>query len=242
MGKQEALARYVEPANGLTDARKPPTIAIHLLPVRLAARPGRGYLFGEALQPGWSSYRLVSGPSPSWTGRTSFHAAREAFGCTYPNYDTAALAAAVCQAQGWALEQVRFYTGVPTAADNAFWNHFWSAKLLAMSRTGAYVFSRSLRYRNKTVQLPGGQQHAFLVGEEKGIDVRIAIDVIRLAGRNQYDVAVIFSQDQDLSEAADEVRLIAQEQQRWIKLASAFPFSPTTRNTRGINKTDWVLS
>ena len=53
-------------------------------------------------------------------------------------------------------------------------------------------------------------------------------------------MAVIFSQDQDLSEAADEVRLIAREQGRWIKLASAFPFSPTTRNTRGINKTDWL--
>src|SRR5947209_4456913 len=137
-------------------------------------------------------------------GQNLFHASREAFGCVYPNYGAAALAAAVCQAQGWTLEQVRFYTGVPAAADNAFWNHFWSAKLLAMSRAGMWVFSRSLRYRNKTVQLPGGQQHTFLVGEEKGIDVRIAIDVIRLAARNQYDVAVIFSQDQDLSEAADE--------------------------------------
>ena len=44
---------------------------------------------------------------------------------------------------------------------------------------------------------------------------------------------MIFSQDQDLSEAADEVRLIAREQGRWIKLASAFPFSPTARNTPG---------
>jgi hypothetical protein len=129
---------------------------------------------------------------------------------------------------------------VPAEADNAFWNHFWSAKLLAMSRAGTWVFPRSLRYRNKTVPLPGGQSHTFLVGEEKGIDVRIAIDVIRLAARNEYDVAVIFSQDQDLSEAADEVRLIARERGRWIKLASAFPFSPTTRNTRGINKTDWL--
>ncbi len=173
-------------------------------------------------------------------GQNLFHAAREAFGYTYPNYDAAALAAAVCQAHGWTLVQVRFYTGVPTATDNAFWNHFWSAKLLAMSRAGVYVFSRSLRYRNKTVQLPGGRQHTFLVGEEKGIDVRIAIDVIRLAARNHYDVALIFSQDQDLSEVADEVRLIAREQGRWIKLASAFPFSPTTQNLRGINKTDWL--
>jgi hypothetical protein len=109
-----------------------------------------------------------------------------------------------------------------------------------MGHRGVHVYSRPLRYRNKVVRLPGGHAHTILVGEEKGIDVRIAIDVIRLAARNQYDVGVIFSQDQDLSEAADEVRLIAREQGRWIKLASAFPFSPTTRNTRGINKTDWL--
>src|SRR6266571_6946198 len=156
-------------------------------------------------------------------GQNLFHASREAFGYVYPNYDAAALATAVCQTQSWTLEQTRFYTGVPNAADNPFWNHFWVAKLGTMGHQGVHIFSRPLRYRNKTVQLPGGQQHTFLVGEEKGIDVRIAIDVIRLAGRNQYDVAVIFSQDQDLSEAADEVRLIAREQGRWIKLASAFP-------------------
>ncbi|MDW8031906.1 MAG: NYN domain-containing protein, partial [Candidatus Bipolaricaulota bacterium] len=82
--------------------------------------------------------------------------------------------------------------------------------------------------------------HTFLAGEEKGIDVRIAIDVIRLAHRNEYDVALIFSQDQDLSEVAEEVGTIAREQHRWIKVASAFPISPTSRNRRGIEKTDWI--
>ena len=53
-------------------------------------------------------------------------------------------------------------------------------------------------------------------------------------------MALVFSQDQDLSEVADEVRVIAKEQGRWIKMASAFPVSPTARNRRGINKTDWV--
>jgi uncharacterized LabA/DUF88 family protein len=43
-----------------------------------------------------------------------------------------------------------------------------------------------------------------LTAEEKGIDVRIAIDVIRLAHRNAYDVALLFSQDQDLSELCVE--------------------------------------
>ena len=109
-----------------------------------------------------------------------------------------------------------------------------------MSWQQIVVFSRSLRYRNQRVKLPDGTEHTFLVGEEKGIDVRIAIDVIRMAHHKDYEVALIFSQDQDLSEVAKEIRTISQEQDRWIKVASAFPLSPTTLNRRGINKTDWI--
>jgi len=90
------------------------------------------------------------------------------------------------------------------------------------------------------VKLPNGSTHAFLTAEEKGIDVRIAIDVIRLAHRNAYDVALLFSQDQDLSELCAEIRVIAKEQNRWIKIASAFPVSPTTVNKRGIPNSDWI--
>ena len=72
------------------------------------------------------------------------------------------------------------------------------------------------------------------------IDVRIALDVISLAYGRAYDVALVMSQDQDLSEVAEEIRTIAREQRRWIKLASAFPQSPASRNRRGINKTDWI--
>jgi hypothetical protein len=109
-----------------------------------------------------------------------------------------------------------------------------------MSRAGIWTFSRPLRYRNKPVRLPDGSEQVILTGEEKGIDMRIALDIIRLAHRNEYDIAVVFSQDQDLSEVANEVRVIAREQNRWIKIACAFPDSPTSRNRRGINKTDWI--
>lgn len=173
-------------------------------------------------------------------GQNLFHAAREAFGRVYPDYDVVALAGRVCNEAGWTLAQTRFYTGVPDAADNPFWHGFWTAKLAAMGRRHVRVFSRSLRYQNRAVTLPDGTIHTFLAGQEKGIDVRIAVDVIRMAHRGEYDVAVIFSQDQDLSEVAQEIRVIAHEQQRWIKVASAFPVSPTTRNRRGIDGTDWA--
>ncbi|MDE2510252.1 MAG: NYN domain-containing protein, partial [Elusimicrobia bacterium] len=102
------------------------------------------------------------------------------------------------------------------------------------------TYSRALKYRNKSVKLPDGKAYSFLSASEKGIDIRIALDVIRSAILKEYDVALIFSQDQDFTEVADEVRLIAVEQDRWIKVASAYPSSPTNRNTRGINKTEWI--
>ncbi len=173
-------------------------------------------------------------------GQNLFHAARHAFGYHYPNYDPMALAAALCKRQGWALSEVRFYTGVPDREDHALWHHFWTSKLACLGRRGATVFSRSLRYRNKVVRLPNGSEHSYLNGEEKGIDVRIAIDVISLAWQNAYDVALIFSQDQDLSEVAREIRQIARRHDRWIKIASAFPVSPVTPNRKGINWTDWI--
>jgi hypothetical protein len=62
-----------------------------------------------------------------------------------------------------------------------------------------------------------------------------------MAHRRQFDVALILSQDQDLSEVAEEIRSIAREQGRWIKIASAFPVSPTDPNRRGIDKTEAPL-
>jgi len=173
-------------------------------------------------------------------GQNLYHSVRESFGYSYPNYDVVALARLICQTKGWELVQVRFYTGVPDKSDDPFWNYFWMAKLRVMSWQKIHIFSRPLRYRNRILKLPDGTEYTFLVGEEKGIDVRMAIDTIRMAHRNEYDVAVLFSQDQDLSEVASEIRTIAKEQDRWIKVACAFPLSPTTRNRRGIDKTDWI--
>lgn len=173
-------------------------------------------------------------------GQNLFHSVKTAFGYNFPNFDVLKLSKAVIESKGWELKQVRFYTGVPAASDNPRWNHFWNAKLANMGRRGVYTYSRPLKYRNQVVGLPNGEATTVLVGQEKGIDVRLAIDVVSLAHRKEYEVAVIFSQDQDLSEAADEVIKIAKNQKRWIKIASAFPSSPTVSNKRGINKTDWI--
>ena len=79
-----------------------------------------------------------------------------------------------------------------------------------------------------------------LVGQEKGIDVRLALDIVAAAYQGEADVLLVFSQDQDLSEVAMEIRQIARQQKRWIKMASAFPVSAASTNRRGINGTDWI--
>jgi len=173
-------------------------------------------------------------------GQNLFYGAKEAFGYTFPNYDVERLCSAICRQNNWQLTRIHFYTGIPDPGDDPFWHHFWVAKLSAMGRTGVRIFSRPLRYHNQTVHLPDGSTHTFLVGQEKGVDIRIALDIVRAVRERVCDVVLVFSQDQDLSEVADEIRIIAKEQDRWIKMASAFCYSPTSQNRRGVNKTDWL--
>jgi uncharacterized LabA/DUF88 family protein len=195
---------------------------------------GRGYSFGVTTE---SQLRRAIA---FFDGQNLFHAAKEAFGYRYPNYDPALLAQEVCAQNGRQASQVRFYTGVHTPEGNSFWHRFWAAKLGRMGRQGIATFRRELRYQNTSITLPDGQQVTATVGQEKGIDVRIALDIVGYVLTGACDVALVFSQDQDLSEVADEVRRIAKRENRWVKVASAFPVGPTSRNRRGINGTDWI--
>ena len=89
-------------------------------------------------------------------GQNLFYAAKQAFGYTYPNYDPRRLTEVVAEAQGWTVAGIRFYTGVPDRSDNPFWNGFWAARCDAMGSEGVVAFTRPLRYRDETVDLPGG--------------------------------------------------------------------------------------
>lgn len=135
---------------------------------------------------------------------------------------------------------VCFYTGIPNPKFDADRHQFWTAKLTAMKTSGVQTFSRTLRYRNSSFVPPNGSTITAPVGQEKGIDIRIALDIIMQASENCFDVALIFSQDQDLSEIADAIKVISITQSRWIQVASAFPISTTSKNKRGINGTKWI--
>jgi hypothetical protein len=88
-------------------------------------------------------------------GQNLYRNVLSVFGCTHPNYDVERLAEAVCQGRGWQLDLVRFYTGIPSQADNPRWNRFWTKKLAAMGRSPRVsVYSRALVYCQKSIDIP----------------------------------------------------------------------------------------
>ena len=89
------------------------------------------------------------------------------------------------------------------------------------------------------MRLPDGSVHEIQVEREKGIDLRLGLDVVRLARNAELEVAIVFSQDQDLAEVAGEVRDISRSADRWLKVVSAFPHGPNATSSRGIDRTDW---
>lgn len=120
------------------------------------------------------------------------------------------------------------------------WAGYWASRILSMKRNGVVTTTRPLRYREKEAYNENGELETVVVAQEKGIDVRLALDIVSLALSRQYDVAVIYSQDQDLNEVVGEVEKIARDQGREITLACAFPDSDTATYRRGINKTQWI--
>ncbi|QQS03283.1 MAG: NYN domain-containing protein [Fibrobacterota bacterium] len=169
-----------------------------------------------------------------------FHAARQAFGSFYPDYDPVLLSQKVCAQMGWELQQVRVYTSVPSQEENEYWHRFWMNKLRALEHQGALTWWKCWRTRKRPVHQPDGHTVMLPVSIEKGVDMRLALDIVQRAHAHAFDVALVFSQDQDFAEVADEIRAVAREQDRWIKIASAYPYSSASRTFRGIDRTDWI--
>ena len=173
-------------------------------------------------------------------GQNLFYAAKEAFGYSYPNYDPKLSGRKSLRLQRLDGSRQSLLHGVPSAATSPTGTTSGRRKLAVMGTRESRRLSRSLRYRNQTVSLPDGTLAVTLVGQEKVIDVRIALDIVRFALESKYDVALIFSQDQDLSEAVEDVKKISALQNRSIKPACAYPTSPASHKTRGINGTEWI--
>ncbi len=151
-------------------------------------------------------------------GSNMRHSARTTFGEAFANFNPLALAETVCAAQGWELAGVHLYLGVPDVrvSEDA---HYASVKRCARwRRQGVKVFTRTL-----LEDATGGLR-------EKGIDVRLALDAIELYRKGAFNVALIFSQDQDFAELASEIKSLARQEGRWVQVASAFPDKGTNKS------------
>lgn len=173
-------------------------------------------------------------------GQNLYHAARKCFDRPIPDYDVVALSEAVCAIKGWHLVQVRFYTGIHRKEKNQYWHEFWAVKLNVLRRgSNVHVFSQYLSYHDQAT-IVAGREVKRPVAVEKGIDLRLGLDAVRLAREQAYDEAIIFSQDADLAEVAKEIRQIAREQSRFIGVSSAFPENAELRHENGIPRTSWI--
>ena len=144
---------------------------------------------------------------------------------SWPSYDVEKLAnLLISRKTNCVLKQIRFYTGVPSFSSAPQWNRFWTNKFRYLKSQGIET------YRGRINS----------AGEEKGVDVRIAVDLIRLTYENKYEVAMILSQDRDFRPAVQLAKEIARDQGRQLIFESYFPVGPGTKDKRGIPGTVWV--
>lgn len=156
-------------------------------------------------------------------------AARKAFGESHQNYNPLALAQAVCSAQGWRLAGVYYYLGVPDVKVTEDGHYAWIKRCARWRKQGIHVFTRTMLHDEQGVP------------REKGIDMRLALDAVDLHRRHGFDVALIFSQDQDFSELAAEIKAIARQQKRWVQVASVYPASDKLAEAHGVSGTRAIV-
>jgi uncharacterized LabA/DUF88 family protein len=119
--------------------------------------------------------------------------AREAFGWEqsigrFGNFRPYGLGRILVRDPARTLTQVRVYTGVPTPARDKAGNAATQRRIaawVAEMPDKVQVFPRPLKYPPPR-------------GREKGVDVELAIDFVRLALNDDYDVGVLASCDTDL--------------------------------------------
>ncbi len=164
-------------------------------------------------------------------GQNLYHLAKNAWSSvsdtqyTWPSYDVEKLARTLVAVKPERiLTEIRFYTGVHKKDSDPFWHGFWSNKLRYLRSQGIQV------YRGRINN----------AGKEKGVDVRLALDLIRATYEQNYDVAVIVSQDNDFAPAVRLAKDIARQQRRWITLESAFPVGPGSSSANGIPGTEAI--
>lgn len=137
---------------------------------------------------------------------------------------------------GRELAAIRFYSGIHNPRVNPSANAALNRRLAVMKKHGIWTFTQPLKYSEQQVIDPNVAicEHGFCKvetvrkGREKGIDLRIGLDMLRLARQGHYDVAVLVTQDTDLNQAVDELMLLRDELGLWLACETAYPYNPAS--------------
>lgn len=130
--------------------------------------------------------------------------------------------------------EIRFYTGVPTHERDKLGRNYWERLFTRFRNDKIVVTSRNLKYNEVGV------------AREKGIDLRIGLDLLRKVVDADCDVVVLFSQDTDLREAVIEAKImLAREKQltgksRFVSFFCVFPATVDDTTYHGIPGMTWV--
>lgn len=212
-------------------------------PLDLLNGLGRGFKFWGLLEmyPGQTSPKRAVA---FIDGQNLFHAAKKVFGYWEPDYDVFALPEVICHQRGWNLVEVRFYTGIPARDEDPQKQAYWAKRLAVLKRHPLVKpYFKTLKYSDPPPVRPcptclgprivwcarcasGEKKRTKRLAREKGIDVRLALDCLRMAMTEKFDLAIVFSQDEDLAEIMVDINSISQQQRRIIEVYSAFPSDP----------------
>lgn len=198
------------------------TLSPRPLDVVITASPG-GCFIGEQLRTIvlFDGQNLYHGAKDAWRTQPAIGPSKY----SWPSYDVVKLATTLAsKTSGRTITQIRFYTGVPDSNQDSFWHYFWTNKLRYLRSQGVEVYRGRINTSN----------------QEKGVDVKLAIDLIQLTYEKQYEVAIIVSQDWDFGPAVRLAKEIAKDQHRQLIFESHFPIGPGSTSERGVPGTIWL--
>jgi len=105
----------------------------------------------------------------------------------------------------YSLAHVGVYAGMPSRKRTETGYKARRRQVARWEQTGARVFARPLRYPKAWPAEPA---------REKGIDVKLAIDMVTMAVADQYDRGILVSCDTDLAPAVEAVLALKKERGR----------------------------
>lgn len=175
-------------------------------------------------------------------GQNFYLSAKSAFSLRYPSFDPKSVGNLLAQRViGEDAAQIAFYTGMPVQKYSPMWSTFWNNKIHAMEEDGIITFTRPLRYVTET---DPSEKTGFKVlsTREKGIDMRIGLDIMEATRRPDCTDIIIVSRDQDFREVVDKINDINFGERRDIKVWSAYPDGGNgPAHLRGIDGTQEIV-